>query len=376
MVYDRVNKIGGAERVLLALHQLFPEAPLFTAVYDPKGAPWAKVFPQVIPSFLQRFPFAKRHHEAYFWLMPLAFESFNFNDFDLVISVTSEAAKGIITQPKTRHICYCLSTTRYLWQSYDQYFKNKFWRLLTRPLVAYLRHWDKIAAQRPDIMVAISENVSQRIKKYYRREATVIYPPITLSGDAEVARVADNYFLVVSRLVPYKRIDIAIEAFNNLRLPLKIVGSGTEGNKLKSMAKPNIKFLGQDLTDKELLAYYQNCRAIIFPGEEDFGLVPLEAQSCGKPVIAFKGGGVLESVVSGETGDFFYPQTAGALEKAVREFKEEKYTGEKCQNNAQRFSQKIFVEKFKKLVKNMMEENVSSRKGDPSTSLGMTARLL
>lgn len=373
MIYDRVNKIGGAERVLLALHEIFPRAPLFTAVYDPPGAPWAKVFPKVIPSFLQNFPLAKKHHEAYPWLMPLAFESFCFDEYDLIISVTSEAAKGIITKPKTLHICYCLTPTRYLWQSYWDYFKNPVWRWLSQPVVVKLRLWDQIASQRPDVYLAISNNVAQRIKKYYGREAEVIYPPVMFPeshlrgapstcggvpsppiGGLLTSEVKKRYFLIVSRFVPYKRIDIAIEAFNKLGLPLKIVGSGVEERRLKQMAKENIEFLGQNLTDSQLLFYYQNCRAIIFPGEEDFGLVPIEAQACGKPVIAYKAGGVLESVIEGKTGEFFSPQTPEALIKMVKQFKDDKYKFDDCQRNAQRFSQKIFIKNFKEFIKKVV----------------------
>src|ERR1035437_3756793 len=175
LVYDRVNKWGGAERVLLALHKIFPEAPLFTSVYNAESAAWAKVF-DVRTSFLQNFPKAKTAHELYAVLMPLAFESFNFDNFDLVISVTSEAAKGIITKPSTLHICYCLTPTRYLWSGYNDYFKSSIFKLISKPLVSYLRFWDKIAAKRPDEYIAISIEVKNRIKKYYKRDSEVVYP--------------------------------------------------------------------------------------------------------------------------------------------------------------------------------------------------------
>lgn len=365
LVYDRVNKIGGAERVLLALHEIYPQAPLYTAVYDPKGAPWAKVFPKVIPSFLQKFPFGKSHHEIYPWLMPLAFESFCFDEYDVVISVTSEAAKGIITKPKTLYICYCLTPTRYLWQSYWDYFDNPIWRVVTGPLIVKLRLWDQMAAQRPDYYLAISQNVAQRIKKYYGRDSEVIYPPVDTFKFTPKKSVKssilpsirlfsketkEGFFLVTSRLVPYKKVDIAIKTFNKLGFPLKIIGSGVAERKLRQMAKKNIEFLGQNLTDSQLLSYYQNCRAIIFPGEEDFGLVPIEAQACGKPVIAYRAGGVLESVIAGETGEFFSPQTPEALIKVVKQFKDNKYKSENCQRNAEKFSREVFKEKWQKFV--------------------------
>jgi hypothetical protein len=179
IVYDRVNKWGGAERVLLTLHEMFPEAPLYTSVYDPKGAHWAKAFPKIYTSFLQKFFLAKSNHEFYALLLPMAFESFNFDKYDLVISVTSEAAKGIITKPGTRHICYCLTPTRYLWSGYEEYFENRILRFVTKPFVNYLRKWDEIVAQRPDEIIAISTAVQERIKKYYNRESKIVFPPAT-----------------------------------------------------------------------------------------------------------------------------------------------------------------------------------------------------
>ncbi|KPJ70829.1 hypothetical protein AMJ51_00885 [Microgenomates bacterium DG_75] len=348
LVYDRVNKWGGAERVLLALHQVFPQAPLYTAVYDPKKAPWAKDF-QVIPSFLNKFPLAKTSHEAYPYLMPLVFESFNFDGYDVVISVTSEAAKGIITKPETLHLCYCLTPTRYLWSGYDDYFKNKAFRFLTRPVVNYLRTWDKIAAQRPDFYLAISQNVQQRIKKYYGRDSEVIYPPVDVDQWSPVSEKAEEYFLVVSRLVTYKRVDLAIEAFNKLELPLKIVGDGREKRKLKRMAGENIEFLGE-LTGKDLLGYYQRCRAVIFPQEEDFGLVPLEAQASGRPVIAYRKGGALETVIDGKTGLFFAPQTARALIKVIDSLRTVRFKPQAFGQNVVKFSQERFKEEFKETV--------------------------
>jgi len=351
LVYDRVNKIGGAERVLETLHQIYPEAPLFTAVYYPKTAPWAKKF-KVIPSFVNKFPFAKTRHQAYPFLMPFAFESFSFNEYEVVISVTSEAAKGIITKPETLHICYCLTPTRYLWSGYEGYFQNKAFRFLTKPIVAYLRSWDKIAAQRPDVFLATCKNVRKRIKKYYNRDSKVIYPPVdTQKWQMSKKKEIEDYFLLVSRLdFGYKKVDIAINAFNQLGLPLKIVGTGTQMENLKRKAQKNIEFLGQ-LTDKELLSYYQRCQALIFPQEEDFGLVPLETQASGRPVIAFQKGGALETVIEGKTGLFFTPQKPEALIKAVKRFKANQFKPETCYQNAERFSQEGFKKEIKEFVK-------------------------
>jgi len=361
LVYDRLNKWGGAERVLLALHKLFPSAPLYTSVYDRKKTPWADVF-NVRTSFLQRFPLAMRH-ELYAMLMPIAFESFSFDEFDLVISVTSEAAKGIITKPQTKHICYCLTPTRYLWSGYDEYFKNPILRFLSKPAVWYLKFWDKIAANRPDAFIAISREVQKRIKKHYDQDSEVVYPPLMMWGPVaslppanapspNSVRVvgspssgATPYFLIVSRLVPYKRIDLAIKAFNKLKLPLKIIGTGSEMERLKRMAGLTVEFLG-NLTDKELVRYYSECRALVFPGLEDFGLTILEAQSFGKPVIAFRGGGALETIIEGKTGTFFNEPNIESLTKAIKQFSNLTIDPKDCIGNVRKYSFEKFKESF------------------------------
>ena len=352
LVYDRVNKWGGAERVLLALHKIFPDAPLYTSVYDKQKAPWAGVF-DVRTSFLQNLPFTM-NHELFAVLMPLAFESFNFDEFDLVISVTSEAAKGIITKPKTKHICYCLTPTRYLWSGYDEYFKNSLLKLLSKPAVGYLRFWDKIAAQRPDRYIAISKEVQGRIIKYYGRESTVVYPPLALNPKSETRNPKQfqntkskiqNYFLIVSRLVRYKKIDLAVKAFNKLKLPLKIVGVGSGMKRLKTMAGSTIEFLG-NLTDEELVEYYKGCCSLVIPGIEDFGLTILEAQSFGKPVIAFRAGGALETIVENKTGLFFSEQTSESLSAAIKQFSDMAIDPKDCIGNVQKYNFEKFKESF------------------------------
>ena len=348
LVYDRVNKWGGAERVLLALHKIFPQADLFTSVYNSKKAPWAKEF-NVYYSFLQKFPFAPSAHEIYATLMPISFESFDFDKYDLVVSVTSEAAKGIITKPGTFHICYCLTPTRYLWSGYNEYFRNPILRFLSKPAVSYLRSWDKIAAERPDKIVAISKEVQKRIKKYYDLDSEIIYPPLDSNLSSQEGSGGD-FFLIVSRFVPYKKIDIAIKAFNKLKLPLKIIGGGAGERYLKSIANKNIEFLG-DLTDEKLSFYYKNCRALIFPGLEDFGLVMAEAQSFGKPVVAFRGGGALDIIKEGKTGEFFDEQTPESLIKTMEIFLNKRYNTKSCKENSLRFSFEIFKKQFLEIAK-------------------------
>jgi glycosyltransferase involved in cell wall biosynthesis len=350
LVYDRVNKWGGAERVLLALKKIFPNADLFTSVYSKENAPWANKF-NVKTSFLQNFPLAKNHHDLYAFLMPIAFESFNFDNYELVISVTSEFAKGIITKPKTLHICYLLTPTRYLWSGYDDYFRNKILKLISKPAVAYLRNWDRIAAKRPDKIITISSEVANRTEKYYKEKSQIIFPPIFISDNKEKPSKDKHqeYFLIVSRLVYYKRIDIAIKAFNKLGLPLKIVGTGKLKGFLKRISNKNIEFL-DSLTDKQLRTYYKNCKALIFPGIEDFGLVMAEAQSFGKPVIAFKAGGALDIIKEGITGEFFSEQNEKSLMEAVEKFNSKIYNSSLCIENAQKFSFDNFRKKFLEII--------------------------
>lgn len=374
LVYDRVNKWGGAERVLLALHDLFPDAPLYTSVYDKEKATWANVF-NVKTSFLQNLTFASSHHELLAPLMPMAFESFSFDEYDLVISVTSEAAKGIITKPGTMHLCYCLTPTRYLWSGYEEYFKNEGFKTLTKPVISSLRKWDLIASQRPDAYVGISKEVQSRIKKYYGRNSELVYPPVTLENatlpagrqESEIRNPKQSlntkyeiqntgYYLVVSRLskfTKYKRIDIAIEAANKLKIPLKIIGDGGGRKELEEKSGPTVEFLGA-VSDKELANYYSSCKALIFPGIEDFGLVMVEAQSFGKPVIAFRSGGAKEIVIDGKTGLFFDEQNKESLADVIRKFEKTKFDPNRCIANAERFALNRFKTDFLSVVNNLI----------------------
>ncbi|HSW98133.1 MAG TPA: glycosyltransferase [Candidatus Saccharimonadales bacterium] len=374
LVYDRVNKWGGAERVLLALAELFPDAPLYTSVYNKKTARWAKPF-DVRSTFLQKIPFASSSHEQFALFMPVAFESFHFDDYDVVISITSEHAKSILTKPQTLHICYCLTPTRYLWSGYQDYFKNSLLRFLSHPAIAYLKTFDTIASNRPDFYIAISQAVQERIKNYYQKDSSVVYPALTLAsrsvsleekklnsplkvalGDTHWrAGERSSYFLIVSRFVPYKRLDIAIEACNMLKLPLIIVGKGSEEGALRRIAGPTVTFVGT-LTDEELLEYYRNCKALIIPANEDFGLTALEVQAQGKPVIALKSGGVLETVIEGKTGAFFYPQNAHALITALKNFDTFHFDRKDCIQQARKFGTEQFKKAFMAQLQTYIKE--------------------
>ncbi len=353
LVYDRVNKWGGAERVLLSLQKLFPDAPLYTSVHDKKNAGWAKNF-VIKTSFLQKIPFLRTKHEYIPFLMPLAFEQFTFDEYDLVISVTSEAAKGIITKPSTKHICYCLTPTRYLWSGYKEYFSNRVFRFIATPIVFYLQKWDLMAANRPDIYIAISKEVQKRIKKYYHHDSALIYPPAGITNAAPLPHKDDKgkYYLIVSRLshfTKYKRIDIAIAACNTLGVPLKIIGEGSWMDELKEMSGSTVEFLGS-VSDEKLGEYYSNCKALLFPGIEDLGLTVIEAQYYGSPVIAYRGGGALETIKEGKTGIFFDKQTKESLIAAIKKFETMHFPPQKCREQADVFGYDSFKENFYRLV--------------------------
>lgn len=376
-MYDRVNKWGGAEKEILALHEIFPDAPLYTSVYSPQKAQWAKVFSRVIPSFLQKLPILKNYHQLLGWLTPLAYETFSFDEYDLVISVTSEAAKGIITKPSTKHVCICLTPTRYLWSGYEQYLNHPprtlswipFYKFLSQPFLEYTKYWDLIASQRPDVMVAISNEVKARIKKYYQRDSILIFPPVDTRKFKNLPKSRQkkmredsllknqglkkgNYYLIAGRLEPYKKVDMAVCAFNKLGYPLVVIGTGSEEKKIRSIAKKNVKVLGF-VDDEKLLIYYQNAKAFIYPQEEDFGITAVEAQAAGVPVIAYKKGGALDTVIEGETGTFFDKQTEKSLISAIERFRNMKFDILKMQANADRFSKERFKREIHALVENI-----------------------
>ncbi len=349
LVYDRVNKWGGAERVLLALHQIFPEAPLFTSVYDKNKAKWAGVFPKIYTSFLQNIPFAKGNHEFLAPLMALAFESFDFSSYDLVISVTSEFSKSIRTGVNTKHICYCLTPTRYLWSGYNTYFKSKsFLSLFGRILVPYLRRLDKTLAQRPDKIIAISSEVSKRIKKYYGRNAKIVFPPVNIPK-YKTGSHKRKHFLVVSRLVSYKRVDLAIKVFNKIKHRLLIVGTGREYSNLKKISKSNIKFLG-NVSENRLRKIYSESLGFIMPQEEDFGIAAIEAQSFGVPVLAFDKGGSKDTVLHKKTGILFSRQNIDSLHKAIKIFEKTNFNKKYIKSHAAGFSTIKFQKAFTKVA--------------------------
>jgi glycosyltransferase involved in cell wall biosynthesis len=348
LVHDYLNQYGGAERVLQVLCAMFPQAPIYTAVYDEVTTGGVFKGRDIRTSFLQNIPGARRFHHAFSFLMPIAFEQFDFSSYDVVLSISSSFGKGIITKPATRHICYCLTPPRYLWDDAQKYVQEfRYPALLQRlipPFLSYLRVWDKEASLRPDIFVAISQFVQERITKYYGRESPVLYPPVNAAKFRVTDRVGD-YFLMVGRLVSYKKFDVAIRVFNDLGWPLKIVGTGIEMAHLKEIAKPNIEFMGA-VTDDELAKLYAGTQALIFPQEEDFGIVPLEAMASGRPVIAYRGGGAVETIIEGSTGIFFNEQNEDLLRQSIEAFDPTQFSSTACRARALEFDIVRFQEQF------------------------------
>lgn len=351
LVHDWGNQVGGAESVLQALKEMFPDAPVYMSMYAPAVMPEVWRTWEVRTSFMDRLPLVKRHHQPFLPLYPLAFEQFDFSDFDLVISNKSGFCHGIITPPETLHIDYCLTPTRYVWD-YGSYARRerigRLAGLLLQPLLTYLRTWDRLAADRVDHFIAISREVQRRIHKYYRRNSTVIYPPLEADRFTP-GNDHDDYFLIVSRLIPYKRIDLAVQAFNKLGLPLRIGGEGRDRPRLERMASSNVEFLGR-VPDGELQVLLQRCRAFIFPGYEDFGLAPLEANAAGRPVIAYRAGGALDTVVEGKTGLLFDEPTPESLMAAVRTLDNVIFEPEAIRRHALRFDKSVFQRKLMEFV--------------------------
>lgn len=356
LTHDHLFQIGGAEKVLLELHRVFPSSPVYTLIHNPENAELFRGL-DIKTSGLEKLPGGKKHFKWYLWLMPIAWEQFDFSCYDIVISSSSAFSKGILTPPNALHISYCHSPTRYLWSDANRYVEElsqpKIIKKILPLILNRLRTWDYLAAQRVDKFIANSEFVAKRIKKYYQRSSTVIYPPVD-TKQFYISPVLGNYYILLSRLRPYKRVDIAIKAFNQLHLPLKIIGSGEELNRLKKIAKSNIEFLGEvsDIKRNQLLS---KAKAFIHPQEEDFGIALVEAMASGRPVIAYKSGGALETVVEGLSGRFFEEQSWEALADAVIKFQAElaSYDPYKIKEYAEKFS----TERFNCEIKDFMAKS-------------------
>jgi glycosyltransferase involved in cell wall biosynthesis len=350
IVHDWLTTFGGAERCLILLHRLFPTAPVYTLVHDRRNTPPELDDAHIIPSVLQRLPGAVRDYQRYLPAMPYAIEQFDLRGFDLVISSSHAVAKGVLTHSRQKHLCYCYTPMRYVWDLYHTYLQHTRLSSLAervfRVSAHYLRQWDYASAQRVDKFLAISETVRLRIRHAYGREAPVVYPPVDTEFFHPDPAGAKQYYLVVSRFVPYKRVDLAVECFKYREEPLLIVGDGPQLGRLKKLAGKRTEFLGL-VSDEELRTLYQNCAALVFPGEEDFGLTPVECMACGRPVVALGCGGAAETVVDGETGVHFAEQSAVALDAAIDRLGQLALDPAACRRRARMFDQQVFLAKMK-----------------------------
>lgn len=358
--------------------EMFPQAPLFTSVYDPPAMPdsWRSV--DVRTSFMQRLSPRLKMAKRLLPLYPAAFESFDFSQYDLVLSSCSTFSKGVITLPHTLHVCYCHNTTRFAWM-YPEYIAHERLsrpqRYILKGVVTPLRTWDYVAAQRVDSFVANSHTTAARIRKFYRRDATVIEPPILADEFAGGDGVIEPFFLVVARLQSYKRIDLAVQAANRLGIRLRIAGRGPDESRLRHMAGPNVEFLGW-VSDAERVRLFQRCSALIVPGQEDFGLIALEVQAAGRPVIAYGAGGSLETVVEGVTGVFFRQQTVEALEAALRRFDPAAFDPARCQEQARRFDVSTFRQRLATHLDILMAAHRGEQRAAPGAGIGRVRRPL
>ncbi|HFC76779.1 MAG TPA: glycosyltransferase family 4 protein [Candidatus Moranbacteria bacterium] len=356
LVHDYLVQYGGAERVLECFTELFPNAHIYTIVYDKDVMHNVFANKKIHTSFLQRFPLAKKRHRLFPILMPPAIEQFDFSKYDVVLSDSSSYAKGIITGPETTHICYMHTPMRYAWDDCQKYTDDfgfpKFIKAIVPFFMNYIRVWDAVSAERVDKFIANSNFVAKRIFKYYRKKSVIINPPVVIENFyvENNPNKREDYFLMVGRLIAYKRHNIAIEAFNKLGLPLKIIGRGPEMKRLKKMAKSNIEFLGR-VDDKKLSKYYANCRAFIFPQEEDFGIVAIEAMASGRPLIAYRGGDIVEHMEEGKTGIFFERQRAEDVIDAVKKFRDDDFDENYIRSKSLKFDKKIFKKKIKEFIR-------------------------
>jgi glycosyltransferase involved in cell wall biosynthesis len=352
LVHDHLIQQGGAERVLQAFQAIWPDAPTYTLYYDRDALKGDFGHKDIRPSILQKFPFAKRFFRFYLPLMPMATEQYDLSDFDVVISSASGFAKGVITSPSAVHICYCHTPTRYLWSDAASYLEElkapRVIKTLLPLVLSRLRVWDRLSADRIDYFVANSKTVQARIKKYYRRDSTVIHPPVDVD-QFSITPGEKKYYLIGGRLVKYKRFDLVVQAFTKLGLPLKIFGTGPAEKELKAMAGPNVEFLGR-VSDSERAHLFSNAIAFLHPHEEDFGLTAVESMAAGRPVIAYKKGGATETVIEGVTGTFFSNQTPEGLIEVLNRFKPELFVPEKLRAHALTFSTNRFREEISSFV--------------------------
>lgn len=355
LVHDWYYVDGGAEKVIKALTEIFPDCENFALFDLMSNKEKSKILsnPKVTTTFVQNLPFISKFHRHYLQLYPYAIEQFDLSEFDLIISSSSSVAKGVLTNSNQIHICYCHSPMRYAWDLYHNYLSESKFNILTKIYAKYVLHkirlWDVMSSNRVDYFIANSDYISKRIKKVYKRDSAVIYPPV----DTEYFSFDENsfrdYYFTASRMVSYKRIDLIVETFAKNGKKLIVAGDGPEINKIKSKSKANITFLGH-VSKEELKKYLQSAKAFVFAAEEDFGILPVEAQACGTPVIAYGKGGVLETVIDNKTGILFEEQTVESLQNAINKFEELVFNYQEVRQHSLKFSKDNFKELMHKFI--------------------------
>ncbi|MEX1139168.1 MAG: glycosyltransferase [Bacteroidota bacterium] len=357
LVHDWLTGMRGGEKVLEVLCEMFPNAPIFTLLHNKGSVSPIIESHRIHTSFIQHLPLKRTKYRSYLPLFPRAIESFDFSDYKLIISTSHAVAKGAIPPKDALHICYCHTPMRYVWDQYEEYFGKGRAGVITRTAMRFLaprlRAWDVRTSGRVHTFIANSRNVAARIQSCYNRSSEVLHAPVDTSG-FRMSIEDDGSFLVVSALVPYKRIDLAIGACRQLGRPLKIVGTGPDEGKLRSMAGSDVRFLGW-LNDTDLALAYRHCRAVLFPGVEDFGIVPLEAMASGKPVVAFGRGGALETIIDGTTGVFFGEQTVESLSQAIRRLDQLNLDPHAIRRHAEGFDRALFRTKLQSLIHRLVE---------------------
>lgn len=359
LAHEFLNCLGGAEKVLIEFHKIFPQAPIYCLLSNENFI--KKYLPKatIISSSLNNYPaFLTNRHQLFLNQFPVVAEQFDFSQFDIVLSSCNSFMKGIITKPSTLHLCYLHSPTRYFWDQTHEWIEQKrlgIMRWWIESKFNQLRRWDYLAADRVDLFLANSHHVAKRISKYYRRASQVIHPPVEIENIQPQADKKD-YFLCFSRLAPFKKIDQAVNAFNQLQLPLIVAGAGEELNYLQSIARSNIKFTGF-VDEAEKIKLLQNARALIFPGEEDFGIIPVEALAAGTPVIGYGHGGLTETVLSGQTGILYSQPTVKSLLRTIKQFtNSKKFDFQLCRKQAEKFSIDIFRKKIQQLIESVFSQ--------------------
>ena len=364
LVHDWLNQIGGAEDVLEALKRIYPASPLYTSIYASSRMPAHYRDWDIRKLWIDWLPGIHQRHQVFLPLYPLAWNQLHLSDFDVILSNKSGFCHGLRFSPESLHICYCLTPTRYVWQL-ETYLEGEnisaATTMILRPLIARLKRWDFAAAQRVSHFIAISTAVQKRIRRFYNRESTIVFPPVDTERFASAATgEIGDYFLIVSRLIPYKRVDMAVQAAIELGLRLKIAGAGRDLHRLRALAGDNVEFLGY-VPEAELPELMARCRALIFPGLEDFGIAPVQAQAAGRPVIAYSGGGALDTVIPGVTGERFAEMTADSLKEVWREFDHSAYNPEEIQRQARQFDESVFVERINAFIEQAWHAHESNQ---------------